>query len=332
MRIGSAVARYPLHLVTLALALAASVCSLGDSTWYLVSTGSHPHTQEFLAIAFSDANHGWGITPSALLETTDGGKTWSTRLDDETKTFYSLQFPTPSTGFIVGVQRKSEGRAALILRTSDGGRTWQESAFNGSSTNQTSPLYLASVSFCNPQVGWAAGSNLIVRTIDGGHTWEERRGGNSEEMLIGVACASAERAHAVGQGGLILQTRDAGKTWVRQDSGTKLNLARVRFFETEGWIVGGMAENSLVLRSRDGGETWHSVQIKTSEPLFDAYMREGKGWLVGGGGMILHTNDGGESWQQQKSPTNNDLTTLFFLNPHQGWAGGDKRTLLRFSD
>lgn len=314
-------------LVTMGL----SSCSTGH--WRLLATDTVSDGLAISDLVFIDSNHGWALTPAQLLETIDGGQTWTERLTSEKESYYSLTFVNPTTGWIVGTRNDAGAYNALIMRTTDGGKTWRPQVVNVAQQqdNQIAPR-LHSVSFCNPQAGWAAGTDLILHTTDGGQTWETQRSGNKNDGLFGVTCVSPERAWAVGQDGLILQTKDGGKTWSRQDSGTMDNLVRVRFFGDSGWIVGGRAGNGTLLRTRDGGAKWERLQLDISEALFDIYMNGQQGWIVGASGTILHTNDGGQTWQQQKSPTDNDLISLSFASPQRGWAGGNKRTLLRYSN
>jgi photosystem II stability/assembly factor-like uncharacterized protein len=191
-------------------------------------------------------------------------------------------------------------------------------------------LLLHAVSFCDPQVGWAVGSNVIVRTTNGGQTWETQRS-NNEEVLFSVACLSPDRAWAVGQNGLILYTMDGGKSWGKQASGTTENLAHVRAAGNDVWIVGGRAGRGVLLHNRDGAN-WQTQPLDVSEALFDVYISGRLGWIVGANGTILQTTNSGQTWIQQESPTKNNLMCLFFLSSHQGWAGGDRRTLLHFAD
>ncbi|MGI9067764.1 MAG: YCF48-related protein [Pyrinomonadaceae bacterium] len=44
---------------------------------------------------------------------------------------------------------------------------------------------------------------------------------------------------AVGRGGTILRTGNAGATWIAQESGTKQNLYGLYFIKKVGWAVGG---------------------------------------------------------------------------------------------
>lgn len=321
-----------LCLASLVLLGMIDFASCNVSKWRLVTTEPHPHSLEFLSLFFTDPNHGWAITPSQLLETSDGGKTWSERLAGDDKTFYSLEFVSQSIGFIVGTQRKAEGRAALILRTEDNGKSWSESAINIPISNINGQLQLHSISFCNSQIGWAVGADLILHTTDGGQTWETQRSGKNAEVLFGVACVTPERAWLVGQDGLILQTKDGGQSWSHQDSGTRDNLVRVRFFGNSGWIVGGSAGKGTLLRMRDGGASWERVPLDVSAALFDIYINGQQGWLIGTAGTILQTSDGGQTWQRERSPADNDLVSIFFLNPQKGWIGGDRHTVLRLSD
>ena len=319
-------------LVGTVLAITA-VAACNVSKWRLMTTGEHPHTPPFLAVSFTDPDHGWGLTPTALFETSDAGRTWISRVEDTDakKTFFSFEFVNGLTGFIVGAQRSGADRSLLVLRTSDAGKSWQDTLIKIQSKETNAGLLLHGVSFCNPQVGWAVGSNVIVRTTNGGQTWETQRNG-PEEVLFSVACLTPERVWAVGQNGLILYTTDGGKTWGRQASGTTDNLARVRAFGDDLWILGGMAGRSVLLHNPDAGAHWQSQLLDISETLFDIYLTGTRGWIVGANGTILQTVSGGQTWERQESPTKNNLMCLSFLTPHQGWAAGDKQTVLRFSD
>lgn len=331
--------RHPAHTIVIALTAFLIACSLGKSEshgkWELVRSDSVSDGVPILAIQFLDTNHGWAITPGELLKFSAQGNDWKPILsnDNADRAFYSLAFVNATKGVIVGAQKRADGFSPLILQTTDEGASWQERSLNVAPVKDIhTPHGLHGVSFCNGDVGWAVGDGLIVRTTDSGKTWETQRSGNAEERMFGIACTSPNRAWVVGSDGLLLRTTDAGKTWTRQAVDGKYGLVRIRFFGDDGWIFGGAAKESVVLRTRDGGSTWQSQTIETSEPLFDIYMNATNGWIVGSNGIILRTTNGGQSWEKQFSPTTNDLASVFFLSPREGWAGGAKRTLLRFSD
>lgn len=302
--------------------------------WRVVSQDSAASDSEsIMSVYFTDVNHGWILTLSRLLETADGGKSWTTRLDARSpkRAFYSMTFVSPTTGVIVGTQGTKNDHAPLILLSIDGGKNWRERrSGTGTASEIGGVTQLNGLSFCNPNMGWAVGSGMVLRTDDGGQTWEAQRSGNQNEMLFSVACVSPKNAYVVGQDGLIIHTEDAGKSWQSQDSRTKDNLMRVRFFGKTGWILGGQAGKGFLLRSNADITDWERVRLDSSEALFDIYMNGRQGWIIGAEGTIFQTKDGGQTWNHQESPTTNSLTSLFFLSPQEGWAGGDRLTLLRF--
>ena len=54
--------------------------------------------------------------------------------------------------------------------------------------------------------------------------------------------------------------------------------------------------------------------------------------VVGERGHILVSEDNGRSWQQQPVPTRVTLTSVFFIDPANGWVAGHDSVILRTSD
>ncbi|MGE0887066.1 MAG: YCF48-related protein [Blastocatellales bacterium] len=319
----------------LALLLLVSVCcnSNPKGCWQQLISDSSPDGLAVLSLTFTNSSHGWALTPFEFLESNDGGKTWQEKLssDDQEKVFHSFTFINEKIGWIVGVQKKDNKYMAMILRTLDSGRSWQEQPVNVTAQAEIHRApSLRSVSFCNEKVGWAVGSDLILHTTDGGLTWADQRSGNERENFYGVSCLNSERAITVGQDGVVLATEDGGKNWSQQVSGTKSTLLRVRSFGESVWAVG---TNSTLLRARAGSEKWDSQQLSVAKGagLADIVFVNSEGWIIGTEGALLHTKDGGQTWLRQKSPTETNLICVFFLDKKQGWVGGDKHTILRFS-
>jgi len=107
---------------------------------------------------------------------------------------------------------------------------------------------------------------------------------------------------------------------------------QIRFFGRNGWIVGGSDDESVVIRSSDGGETWERQPNVAAGRVLDIFFIGDLGWIAGQTGRMLVTSDSGKTWSPQRVPTTENLTSLFFLSPTQGWAAGDKLTLLHFSE
>ena len=304
--------------------------------WQLVHEYNSAHAAPIDPVFFDNNGEGWVLTWGEVYKVRAQGRTWTPVLTsvDAERAFYSLTFRTAEIGFVVGTQKKSDGHTVMILQTSDGGRTWQDRTTDiRPETDWRRAPALHSITFCGDTNGWAVGGNLILHTIDGGQTWQTQQSNvNGDDRLFTVACASPERAWAAGTGGLMLRTSDAGATWRRQEMGTTDALMRVRFFGTNGWIVGGTSGKGIVFRTTDG-ETWQPQQLPITKALwFDVFFRGTHGWIAGEAGTILHSADSGQTWAQEQVPTTENLTSIFFLSANQGWAGGDKLTLLRFSE
>ncbi len=128
---------------------------------------------------------------------------------------------------------------------------------------------------------------------------------------------------AVGAGGAIVRTTDAGTTWSRQASGTSYTLNGVWFTgATEGWAVG---QGGTVVRTTNGGATWTRLtNIGQGEALMDVHFATpDTGWVVGASGLVLRTFDRGGSWQAFRVPTTSTLNSVSFADPRDGWAVGN---------
>jgi photosystem II stability/assembly factor-like uncharacterized protein len=303
--------------------------------WELVHNEAFAHAPSVELIAFDNRYEGWALRSVELSRVTDNGRTWVPVLTSENgqRTYGSFVF-TRNRGFLVGSKNNNGIHGTLVLETSDRGNTWQEVPTNTrTDTDRHKAPVLYSIGFCGDTDGWAVGRDIIIHTSDG-HTWQSQRSNiePDEVGLYSVACADAQHAWAVGAGGLALRTRDGGSSWTRQDVGTNDALIKVKFIAKEGWMVGGSSGKSLLMRTVDSGETWKRQSLDAGALLFDIWFIRTQGWIAGEHGTIMHTNDGGQTWSPQRTPTNENLTSLFFISPSQGWAGGERGTLLHFSE
>ena len=66
--------------------------------------------------------------------------------------------------------------------------------------------------------------------------------------------------------------------------------------------------------------------------LLDGQVIGSKIIVVGERGHILISEDDGKTWQQQPVPTRATLTSVFFIDPANGWAAGHDSVILRTSD
>jgi photosystem II stability/assembly factor-like uncharacterized protein len=133
-----------------------------------------------------------------LLETADGGETWSAletgQVDSAGVGLTDASFVDEKHGWVVGEK-------GLILHTADGGKTWEKQA--SGVTND-----LERVQFVNERVGYAVGSavyqgsaharfnGVLLYTEDGGKTWKNIN--PTSASLLGLCVLDAQHAWAVG--------------------------------------------------------------------------------------------------------------------------------------
>jgi photosystem II stability/assembly factor-like uncharacterized protein len=213
--------------------------------------------------------------------------------------------------------------------------------------------FLLCCALCAIAISWAdwtaqhqpvSGDPLRVVEPQGQEWWRAPRETNRFNRQVGVGLdqelaaivfdADGQRGWAVGGGGTILTTRDAGETWQSQVSKTKSNLNSIIFLADgqHGWAVG---ESGTILATRDAGVTWHAQSPETNKRLFSVlFLPDGqRGWVVGEFGTILTTRDAGVTWQAQERKTRNWIRSVTFLTDGQrGWAVGDEDTILSTRD
>lgn len=128
----------------------------GGSTWSNIYSNT---IEEFSSICFTSVNDGFAVSSvtGKIASTNNAGSTWNTQLSGATS-LYSIQFPSPSTGFAVGGYPSNSS----IVTTTNGGVNWSTQL---SSTTQ--PLF--GVFFVNNSLGYAVGKNgAIIKTTNGG--------------------------------------------------------------------------------------------------------------------------------------------------------------------
>jgi len=194
---------------------------------------------------------------SAVLKTTDGGKTWNRLIlpaFDQVNVIgvgYTFRFIDAMHGF-VGAYRSLQpsGRVTFILSTSDGGQTWQQ-------INPPSRVGVGTFWFSDSLHGWmvtgVAGppsppgslvnSTLaaIYATTDGGLTWSLQT--LPDPIIAGTpGCIGQE-------GNVSVRFADASNGWAG---------AAVLCFAPNGAIT---SQGALVWTTNDGGTTWTAHQL-----------------------------------------------------------------------
>jgi photosystem II stability/assembly factor-like uncharacterized protein len=154
------------------------------------------------------------------------------------------------------------------------------------------------------------------------------------KLLNDVTFSDALNVWAVGDGGTVMHSPDAGATWSRVGVPSLEVLDAVVFADAlHGWAAGGTdkdvdqedstdAHSGVILVTDDGGATWSVQRELTASGIADiAFLDVRNGWAVGTGGLLLRTVDGGRTWAEQPSGTTRNLLAVAFSDARHGCIG-----------
>ncbi|MEK6304509.1 MAG: YCF48-related protein [Acidobacteriota bacterium] len=127
---------------------------------------------------------------------------------------------------------------------------------------------------------------------------------------------------AGGQRGVILHSRNGGKTWEERFVAFGRDLSRVYFFnEQTGWVSG---DAGLILHTTDGGSSWQAQSTRTNRSLLEVtFLSPLVGWVLASEGRLLRTLDGGLNWSEQEVAIDDHLYSLSFTDAYRGWVVGE---------
>ena len=116
-------------------------------------------THQFNLVRFWDASHGWALGLNALMQTDDGGESWTLEYFGGGSLLNDIEVVGPSEVWVAG------GWSHLVHKQGYG---LSEVPFNDSLPD----TFIGWVRFASKDVGWAWGVHgEIVTTRDGGKTW-----------------------------------------------------------------------------------------------------------------------------------------------------------------
>lgn len=171
---------------------------------------------------------------------------------------------------------------------------------------------------------------IVLLSDDHGVSWRQARVPTSV-ALTNVRFASASQGWAVGHGGVIVHSSDAGETWVRQLDGNQ--LARIELAAAEAGAAAA-PEGSAGRRRLADARRW--VADGADKPFFDIYFSDvDTGLVVGAYGLILATRDGGKTWQSSRHLVDNPKGRHFYsiaANGAERYIAGEQGALYRSTD
>lgn len=349
--------------------IALALCLLSTSALaQLVTQCPKPTGRNLGGVAFTSPTHGFIVGDNHhLLETFDGGHSWTTRMSDSFSSdpFYTTTFPDAMHGYICGNNQDA-------YRTVDGGVTWtQMTNFQLGSAGH--------LDFISPTIGYAGYNGALTFTPDGGSTWQIASaypncpimfGLDFRDEQVGLACGIRSTPH---NDGGIYRTADAGHTWTLVYDGNINDLI---------WISNTSVlaiDGTSIIRSDDEGLTWYYLMVGNVPTGFGEFTRIGDtetlagvslsgdiwtspdmgyswiqrvegigvlpalwtvsffdaahGWVVGANGLTYSTIDGGETWELLNSGCGDEVMAIDFASNEQlGFAVTHRGFVFRTRD
>ncbi|MEY3462472.1 MAG: photosynthesis system II assembly factor Ycf48 [Cyanobium sp.] len=318
-------------LLVLALGLGLGGCvttglpSAAASPWQPVdlNTRSSP-----LAVAFTDASHGFLVGSNRLiLETGDGGASWEER---------SLDLPADENFRLISVDFKGQegwiaGQPGLMLHSTDGGRNWTRLFLDTKLPGE--PYLVTALGEGRAELATTVGA--VYATADGGRSWRA--------LVTDAAGAVRElrrspdgRYVSVSSLGNFFSTWNPGEpTWQVHQRVSSQRLQAMGF-QPDGalWMVARGAQLRFNPDAADP-EQWSKpvIPITNGYGYLDlAWDPRGEIWTAGGSGTLLVSADGGKSWQKDlvgaQQPSN--FTRIVFPSADKGFVLGERGSLLRW--
>jgi photosystem II stability/assembly factor-like uncharacterized protein/LmbE family N-acetylglucosaminyl deacetylase len=276
----------------------------GGKRWRLQSAGVDCRLS---SIQFLDADNGWAAggmfhpythtSRGVLLRTRDGGRSWAQDKGLMLPSLRRVRFLTGNLGWAYG--ESSALFPSGVFVTDDAGRTW--APLEG----PDAPGWLAA-DFVDPYSGAIAGRRGSMAAIRRRGLQPARTPDFGLRGLNRMKLTGEIEGWLVGDGGLVLTTRDLGLSWQLapgDPSAVVGNDFDWQALEVRGariWIAG--SPGTKVLFSDDAGKNWQAFETGQNLPLYAlTFVDNLHGWAVGAMGTILATTDGGQTWQRQHS-------------------------------
>jgi photosystem II stability/assembly factor-like uncharacterized protein len=236
------------------------------------------------ALAFADAQAGLVTTAGGdVYRTVDGGASWTREYDGAVRL---------AGVFASGTTAVAVGEDATFLISTDRGDSWTRPAAAPEAPPPPAAGFTAVR--CVPTGVTCLMSTIgpFFRTSDGGRSFEQ-----VELAATAVDFASPSRAVAVGAGGRIAISDDAGATFAALDSRLAATPAIGRIRATSPSVAHALGFFGALARTEDGGETWVNVGVPTGGDVRDvSFPQASLGYALDSGGGVFRTENGGQSW------------------------------------
>jgi hypothetical protein len=202
-----------------------------------------------------------------------------------------------SHGWAIGLS--SAMFPAGVFVSESGGRSWSSTAGADSTGWQAGD-------FLEPYIGAVASQDGRAAAIRRGTTTPSQPPDFGLRGLARLQLVAPRFGWLIGQGGLLMITRDLGGSWQTPSAGlpegaaAEFDFAALAVRDTRVWVAG--SPGTRVFHTADAGLAWVAHETGQNLPLCGLhFVDDSNGWAVGELGTILATHDGGKSWSRQRS-------------------------------
>jgi photosystem II stability/assembly factor-like uncharacterized protein len=253
------------------------------------------------AIASGVARHGdrlVAVGPRGLiLRSADQGRTWSRADSPLSSDLVAVNFSDADTVW-------AAGHDAVLLRSVDAGATWQRVLDGRSTLKLLHDTYQAQA-----QAGVKGADEMVAEVERSAAT--SATPGVLPSPFLDVWFADANEGYVIGSFGLLLRTRDGGKSWTpwieHTDNERRYHLYGVRGLGKQRWIAG---EQGLLMRLDDAGERFVKVDTPYAGTYFGLHVAEGRVLAYGLRGNAYASGDDGQSWQKVETHTDASIVSV----------------------
>ncbi len=159
---------------------------------------------------------------------------------------------------------------------------------------------LNKLKFLDAKTGFTAGSlyngsteNIHI-THDGGKTWSHASSGYTAMRFMDIFIQDQTTIFMSGNDGIIIRSKDGGKTWHTMNTGTNQQLWGIHFINPDsGFAVGSYG---TIIKTTNGGSDWEPVSTGINNLFYDIFFTSKGIGFASGSNVLLKTNDQGETW------------------------------------
>ena len=292
-------------------------------TWHYIMNGPNANLMD---VSFVDSKNGWACGwNGTILHTEDGGREWSAQRCGLDALLMDIDFHDIAHGWIISFE-------GGMLKTEDGGEHW--------SSVQAPAGTFRGLDYIDSENIWVVGEQNGLGTIF--HGKSDGTGWHIEAQvpiggpMLDIQFTDGSTGWAVGTGGTILHTSNAGETWNQQISKVTEELSHIHAIShAVAWAAGNV---DGLLQTTNGGEEWNLIQLDSNYsygPI--SFQNLQQGWVIGrlktdGSVTIFSTRDGGISWNRIPIAVKEGFQAMNFIGLYEGWTVGEKGTIWYYAD